>query len=140
MNVKSHKLNEANISAAPTAVRALPQASRFSPAAGAAVERNTAMRRFEIKVCYKLFHHRHANPFAKCTAAVRGNRITLSGIAVDEEQLRQDCRGGIVYDWTLKNFRKLVVKQVRSLLSDEGMRYPIRWNDDTCLECSFNEV
>lgn len=98
------------------------------------------MKHLKISVAYMLFHSSHTKPFAKLNALVKGSRVTLYNIRIDEDQLRHDTRGGICFDFALRNFRKIITKKVHSLLNDpDGLKFPIRWDDDTCFECTFSE-
>lgn len=97
-------------------------------------------KNLKIKVSYKLFHNSSAAPFATLSARVKGNRVALYNIRIDEDVLLQGTRGGVVHDWTLRNFRKEVTKAVKRLVADpDGLKFPYRWNEDTCLECYFQE-
>jgi len=98
----------------------------------------------KVKVSYKLFHHSSGGGFAELRAKVSqetgGNpRVKLAAVKLDEEALRAATKGGAVHDWTLANFRKLVRAAVLRLANDpDGMLFPYRWDDETCLECAFS--
>ena len=99
------------------------------------------MRTFKVAIAYNLFHHSGNKPFARCTVRVLDSGIRLSNWQIDEELLREHTKGGLVYDWTLANIQTETRKATERLLADDNcMKYPIRWNDETCLEHTFTET
>lgn len=106
---------------------------------------NATMKRYLVKVSYKLFHNDSGGRFAQCVAVCEptttGHRVRLTRVVLDEEALLHSTKGGSVHDWTLRNFRQAVAATVHKLLNDpDGLKFPIRWDEDTCLECEFKAM
>ena len=99
------------------------------------------MNTLQVKVAFNLFSNSNNRPFAKCKAIIKGNSVRLSNWQIDEDLCWFQTKSNLVHDWTLRNLAKETRKTIHLLLNDpDGMKYPIRWNDDTCLEHFFKEA
>jgi hypothetical protein len=101
-----------------------------------------------IKVRWKLTNISDAYQFATLSAFVTfiegcAPKVDLVNIIIDEDALRHATKGGAVHDHALSSFRNGIRQAVRAFALDasaDRSKYPVRWNEETCFECTFTEI